>query len=108
METVPLKIHQSVKEDFKIEQQELEIQVQTLRSFVAEVAKEIGTVQELPAIKARIHTLVSQESKLNDIKDERPLMRHPFEGIGERVRIILDNFNKLVKLSIKNKSEKSK
>lgn len=101
MDQVPLKIHESIKEDFKIELEEAELKVNAYKDFIAVIAKEIGTTQETEAIKARIHTLVAQESKLKDIEDDRPLTRHPFEGIGE-------NINKLLKLLINKLNDKSK
>ena len=93
---VPAKIHESIKEDFKIEIEESDIQIKAYKDFIAFVAKEIGTTQETEAIKARIHTLVAQESKLQNIKDGRPLMRHPFEGLGKQMIKLVKNINKLL------------
>jgi hypothetical protein len=106
-ETIPATTHESIKEDFEIDVKEADIKVKAYRDFVAIIAKEIGTTQETEAIKARIYTLVAKESKLRDIVDNRPLTRHPFEGLGEQVVKLTKNINKVFRLLIKKLNEKN-
>jgi len=98
---IPASIHESVKEDFKIELREAEIQNKCYREFITWIAKEVGSTQETEVIKAKIHTLVEKEQKLQNISDNRPLTRAPFEGLGKQVVKLTDNINKVLKLQIK-------
>lgn len=90
-------IHESVKEDFTIELQEAEKKVKSYKDFITEVARIIGTTQETEPIKARAETLVKKETILKAMQENRPLTRHPFEGIGDRIRTLLDYLIKKVK-----------
>jgi hypothetical protein len=99
---IPASIHESIKQDFKIELSEVDIQNKLYRTFIADIAKDIGCVQETEAIKARVHTLIEKESKLQSIVDNRPLTRHPFEGLGQNLIKLSENSNKALKLLIKN------
>lgn len=98
---VPASVHESVKEDFTIEIKETRIQNECYREFIKWVANEVGTTQETEPIKARIHTLIEKETKLQNIQDNRPLTRHPFEGFGKQVIKLVENANQYFKLKIK-------
>ena len=86
---IPAKLHESVKEDLAIELKEAETAVRSYREFITWVAKEIGCNQETELIRARIVTLVSEETKLKNIQDNRPLTKNPFDGVGNLMRKLL-------------------
>ena len=48
-------------------------------------------------VEAKIGTLVKDSQELKEIHDDRPLVKHPFEGIGERLRTIFDLIIKWLK-----------
>lgn len=98
---IPASIHESVKQDFKDELDKCEVKVKAYRSFISDIAKEIGCNQETEVIKAEIHSLVLSESKLKSIKDNRPLIKHPFDGLGEKVIKLTENTNQFIKLLTK-------
>ena len=96
IDVVSAKIHESVKEDYKAEVESLRIENREYKYFIAEIAKAIGENQEIPKLKASIYLLVANDSKLRDIKDNRPLTRHPFEGVGKIVKNILSKIEIIV------------
>lgn len=91
------KIHESVKDDFEKDLAEVEEKNRIYREFLVRLAKKVGSTQNIEDVEAKIGTLVKDSQELKEIQDDRPLVKHPFEGIGERLRTIFDLIIKWLK-----------
>ena len=91
------KIHESVKDDFEKELSEVEEKNKLYREFLVRLAKKVGSTQNIEDVEAKVSTLVKDSQELKEIQDDPPLVRHPFEGIGERLRTIFDLIIKWLK-----------
>lgn len=97
------KIHKSVKDDFEKEIAEVEKKNTLYREFLVRLAKETGATQNMEDVEAKVSTLVKDAQELRDVKDERPLTKHPFEGAGKRTREIQELTIKLMKKWLQKK-----
>lgn len=95
------KIHESVKNDFDKDLAEVEKKNRIYREFLVRLAKEVGSTQNIEDVEAKVSTLVKDSQELKEIQDDRPLVKHPFEGIGERLRTIFDLIIKWMKKNVK-------
>jgi len=91
------KIHESVKDDFEKDLAEVEEKNRIYREFLVRLAKKVGSTQNIEDVEAKVGTLVKDSQELKEIQDNRPLTKHPFEGIGERLRTIFDLIIKWLK-----------
>lgn len=91
------KIHEGIKDDFEKELAEVEKKNRIYREFLVRLAKEVGSTQNIEDVEAKVSTLVKDSQELKEIQDNRPLVKHPFEGIGERLRTIFDLIIKWLK-----------
>ena len=91
------KIHESVKDDFEKDLAEVEEKNRIYREFLVRLAKKVGSTQNIEDVEAKVSTLVKDSQELKEIHDDRPLVKHPFEGIGERLRTIFDLIIKRLK-----------
>lgn len=91
------KIHESVKNDFDKDLAEVEEKNRIYREFLVRLAKKVGSTQNIEDVEAKVSTLVKDSQELKEIQDNRPLVKHPFEGIGERLRTIFDLIIKWLK-----------
>ncbi len=84
------KIHESVKDDFEKDLAEVEEKNRIYREFLVRLAKKVGSTQNIEDVEAKIGTLVKDSQELKEIRDDRPLVKHPFEGIGDKINSILE------------------
>ena len=84
------KIHESVKDDFEKDLAEVEEKNRIYREFLVRLAKKVGSTQNIEDVEAKIGTLVKDSQELKEIQDDRPLVKHPFEGIGDKINSILE------------------
>jgi len=96
------KIHESVKDDFEKDLAEVEEKNRIYREFLVRLAKKVGSTQNIEDVEAKIGTLVKDSQELKEIQDDRPLVKHPFEGIGDKINSILE----LVIKRLKNEKKK--
>lgn len=95
-----VKIHESVKQDFTLELAEVESKHKALREFLVRLAKATGATQNIEDVEAKVGTLVKDndncQTKLKAIEDNRPITKHPLDGVGklleELVKLLIKRF----------------
>lgn len=85
-----LKKKRQIEDDFRTELVESEEKNRLYRDFLVRLAQKTGSTQNMEDVEARVKVLVIESDKLRSIKDNRPLMPHPFQGIGDKINKILD------------------
>ena len=88
-----VRIHASIKEDFVVELEEAESKYRSLREFLVRLAKATGATQNIEDVEAKIGTLIAEndkcQTKLKAIIDDRPITKHPLDGLGKALENLI-------------------